>query len=106
MTTYLSDGERQRNLLKIITKKPNKRGNYSAVNMQFLILLLKYLKFSLLCGAPFFNTFSVPRSQVRSGFIRSWLFFACLLAFFFFSLSRTKEELLIKWFFGSLRKEV
>lgn len=53
MTTYLSDGERQSNLLKVITKKPNKKSNYSAVNMQFVILLLQYLELGLICGSPF-----------------------------------------------------
>lgn len=54
MTTYLSDGERQSNLLKVITKKPNKKSNYSAVNMQFVILLLQYLELGLIRGSPFF----------------------------------------------------
>lgn len=54
MTTYLKDGGRQSNLLKVITKKPNKRSNYSAVNIQFVILLLKYLELGLTCASPFF----------------------------------------------------
>lgn len=45
MTTYLSDGAgRRNNLFRVIIKKPKKRSNYSAVNMQFVILLRKYLE--------------------------------------------------------------
>lgn len=53
MTTYLSDGERQSNLLKVIAKKPNKRSNYSAVNMQFVIFS-KYLELGLMSRSSFF----------------------------------------------------
>lgn len=45
MTTYWSDGAgRRNNLFRVIIKKPKKRSNYSAVNMQFVILLWKYLE--------------------------------------------------------------
>lgn len=45
MTTYLSDGAgRRNNLFQVIIKKPKKGSNYSAVNMQFVILLRKYLE--------------------------------------------------------------
>lgn len=57
-TTYFSDGGRQSNLLKVITKKPNKRGNYGALDMQLIILLLLYLDlwvfWSSLWGLPIF----------------------------------------------------
>lgn len=43
----------QSNLLKVIAKKPNKRSNYSVVNMQFVILL-KYLELGPVSDSPFF----------------------------------------------------
>lgn len=55
MTTYLSDGGRHSNIFKVITKKPNKRSNYRAVKIQFVILLLKYLELGLKSGSLFFS---------------------------------------------------